>query len=73
MEIRTLFFDSYALFEIAAGNISYEPYTKNTAIVTTKLNLMELFYGTLVKRGRAAADRYYDYLLREMPNVVFVK
>jgi predicted nucleic acid-binding protein len=39
-----IFFDTYALHEIVAKNPSYAPYTKNVNIVTTQLNLMELYY-----------------------------
>ena len=62
--IRTLFFDTYALFEIIEGNQSYrEQYTIGVAIVTTRLNLMELHYGLLAKYRKEEADRYYDRLL----------
>jgi predicted nucleic acid-binding protein len=39
-----IFFDTYSLYEIVAKNPSYAPYTKNVNIVTTQLNLMELYY-----------------------------
>jgi len=62
--IRTLFFDTYAFFEIINGNNKYTPYATNVAIVTTRLNLMELFYGLLIKYGEEVANKYYDrYLL----------
>ena len=44
MEIKTFFLDTYALYEIIEGNENYIEYTKNVAIVTTKINIMELFY-----------------------------
>jgi len=59
-EIKTYFFDSYAFFEIIHGNPSYEKYTRDIAIVTTKLNLMELHYGLLLSLGKEKADHYYD-------------
>jgi uncharacterized protein len=62
MEIKKYFFDTYAFFEIIEGNKSYAPY-KNSGIITTKLNLMELHYGILRKYGRQKADEYYDRLL----------
>ncbi len=62
--IRTLFFDTYALFEIIEGNPNYQKqYTIGITIITTKLNLMELHYGLLAKYGKEEADRYYDRLL----------
>ena len=64
MAIRTLFFDSYAFFEIIEGNSNYKEYTHGIAIITTKLNLMELFYGLLIKYGSETSNRYYDDLLK---------
>ncbi|MEK6886626.1 MAG: PIN domain-containing protein [Nanoarchaeota archaeon] len=62
--VRTLFFDSYAFFEIIEGNENYSKYTKDIAIITTKLNLMELHYGLLSKYGKDYADKYYDSLVQ---------
>jgi uncharacterized protein len=59
-EVKTYFFDSYAFFEIIHGSSNYEKYTKNVAIITTKLNLMELHYGLLLSLGKEKADYYYD-------------
>lgn len=64
MGIETFFFDSYAFFEIIEGNPNYDQFTAGIAIVTTRLNLMELFYGLLVKYDRRTANRYYDELAR---------
>lgn len=63
-EIRTFFFDSYAFFEISNGNLAYEPYVKDVAITTTKLNLMELHYGILRTEGKEKADELYDKYLQ---------
>ena len=62
--IKTFFFDTYALYEIIEGNPNYIPYTKKIAIVTTKLNLMELHYGLLSKYGREIAEKYYNELTK---------
>lgn len=64
MEIKTYFFDTYALFEIISGNPGYRKYSYNVAIITTRLNLMGLYYGLLVKHGKDIADRYYDALVQ---------
>src|SRR3989338_10424977 len=58
-QVKSFFFDSYAFFEIANGNLAYEPYTKEIAIITTKLNLMELHYGLLRTEGKERADELY--------------
>jgi len=62
--VRTFFFDTYAFFELIGGNENYKPYTERIAIVTTRLNLIELHYGLLIKHGKETADRYYYELLK---------
>lgn len=59
MEVETFFYDTYALYEIIAGNPAYERYTHGVAALTTKLNLMELYYGLLSKYDKKTAERYY--------------
>jgi|SRR3989344_1463716 len=59
-QIRVFFFDTYAFFEIANDNLAYEPYTKDIAIITTKLNLMELHYGLLRTEGEENANIIYN-------------
>jgi len=62
---RIFFFDSYAFFEIIKGNQNYEKYA-NASIVTTKLNLFELYNGTLEILGEETADvileKYYEFV-----------
>ena len=62
--MRTLFFDTYAFFELFEGNASYKPYAEGIAIITTKLNLMEFHYGLLITRGKELADAHYYELLK---------
>lgn len=64
MGIETLFFDTYAFFEILKGNPNYLNFVRGIAIVTTRLNLMELCYGVLISESKAAADNYYDFLVK---------
>lgn len=63
-EINTYFFDSYALFEVIYDNIEYKKYSDNINIITTKLNLMELHYGLLLKYGIEIANEYYNEFLQ---------
>jgi predicted nucleic acid-binding protein len=63
---EALFFDSYAFFEIVRGNVTYIPY-KEFDIVTTKLNLFELYSGIL-KNGdellaKQALDEFYEFAM----------
>ena len=49
--------DTYALIELLGGNKNYEPYLYNT-LLTTKFNLMELYYYMLRDYDEATADKY---------------
>jgi len=60
MELKTYFYDTYALHEIISGNPAYKKYTAGVAAITTKLNLMELYYGLLLKYGKKTAEKYYQ-------------
>ena len=62
-EIKTYFFDTYAFYEIINGNPAYKNYEKEIAIITSKLNLMELHYGMLLLHGKEKADEYYEKFL----------
>lgn len=55
-----LFYDTYAILEIIKGNVNYKNYLKNVGIVTTKLNLMELYYRLYVLHGFETAELYYQ-------------
>src|SRR3989344_8570890 len=63
MEVKTFFLDTYALYEIIEGEENYKKYTQNIAIVTTKLNLMELFYGLLIRYDEKTANNFYEKFL----------
>ena len=52
------FLDTYALIEIIRGNPNYETY-KDKQFITTKLNLMELYYALLRLFDEKTADHYY--------------
>ncbi|MFH0863397.1 MAG: PIN domain-containing protein [Candidatus Altiarchaeota archaeon] len=60
MEIKEYFFDTYALYEIAKGNKDYDRFKSGIAVITTHLNLMELYYGLLLRHDEKTAERYYD-------------
>ena len=59
-EETILFFDTYAILEIISGNANYKNYLKNIGIVTTKLNLMELYYRLYILHGLETAEFYYQ-------------
>mgnify|MGYP001600810632 CR=1 FL=1 len=52
---NSLFFDTYAIFEIIKGNPNYKNYI-SFKVVTTKLNLFELFFGFLKSHNNWLAE-----------------
>ena len=52
------FFDTYALLEIFYGNEVYRKYL-DAEVVTTKLNLMEIYDHLSREQGGDIADQYY--------------
>tara|TARA_Y100000034_G_C6749587_1_gene333096 strand:+ start:403 stop:774 length:372 start_codon:yes stop_codon:yes gene_type:complete len=60
------FFDSYAIIEIIKGNENYKKYTKSI-VLTTKLNLFEVFYVLVRDVGEKEAnyfiDKYYPSII----------
>jgi len=59
MEIESFFFDTYAMYEIIAGNPAYKKYISGITVITTRLNMMELYYGLLSNHSKKVAERYY--------------
>lgn len=59
------FFDSYALFEIMNGNPAYER-LKDEIIITSALNIGELYYGIL-KTGDKSGE---DWLAQLKPDLI---
>ncbi len=60
MEIKTYFFDTYALYELIRKNPAYARFT-DASIVTGRLNVMELYYGLLIEHNEETAERYYAF------------
>ncbi|MBS3054594.1 MAG: PIN domain-containing protein [Candidatus Aenigmarchaeota archaeon] len=61
--MKTLFFDTYAFFEILNKNPAYSEFITDTAVMTTKLNLMELYYGILKDYGKESAGIAFQRFL----------
>ena len=55
------FFDTYAIIEIIGNNNSYEKY-KDEEIVTSILNVGELYYSLLREKGEKEADFWHKKL-----------
>ena len=56
----SFFLDTYAFYEIIAGNQNYRPYAKNAKIITTQLNLMELYYQLLALYDKKTALEFFN-------------
>lgn len=65
-EENSFFFDSYAFFEIIKENKNYLPYL-SANIITTRLNLFELYHGFLKDNNEELAkislEKYYSFAL----------
>lgn len=61
--MEAFFADSYALIDYVKGNKSYLKYFQEHTIVTTRLQLMELYYSTLLDADEEKANTYYDSFL----------
>lgn len=70
MGLNTYYYDTYALLEIVFGNPNYDGYTVDFGVVTTRLNLMEVYYFMLRKYSREVANKYYDRLLPQVIEII---
>ena len=61
MDVKNYFFDTYAFYEVIKGNESYKQFSR-IGIVTTRLQLMELYYCLLTSHGKKVAEKYFDLL-----------
>jgi len=63
---NSVFFDTYAFFEILKGNPNYSKYS-SYKIITTKLNLFELYLGLLrdvdEEKAELEFERYYGFIV----------
>ena len=63
----SFFFDTYAFYEIIVGNPNYLLFTKDVKIVSTQLNLMELYHQLLALYDKQHAielfNRYEEFVI----------
>ena len=62
-ETKIFLADTYALVELLGGNLNYKPYL-NHVLITTKFNLIELYYHLLQDYGKETADKYLNLYSR---------
>ncbi|PIN84817.1 MAG: hypothetical protein COV47_05360 [Candidatus Diapherotrites archaeon CG11_big_fil_rev_8_21_14_0_20_37_9] len=53
------FVDTYAFIEYINGNEKYAPYFEGNELITSRFNLMELYYSTLLENPQLA-DTYFE-------------
>ncbi len=58
------FADTYAIIQYLIGKKNYAQYFEGNRIITTRLNLMELYFWTLKEQGEYLADEYFDSLIQ---------
>lgn len=58
-DIKIFLADTYALVELLGGNPNYKPYL-NHILITTKFNLIELYYHFLHDYDKKTADKYLN-------------
>ena len=64
-EPETFLADTYAFIEIIRGNNNYQPYIVAN-LVTTKFNLIELYYYFLLNYSENIADAHLDELSKNV-------
>lgn len=69
-ETNAFLADTYALIEIIGGNPNYKPYL-SSIILTTKFNLIELYYHFLYDYGKETADKYFKEYSRFLIPISF--
>ncbi|MFH1391915.1 MAG: PIN domain-containing protein [Candidatus Diapherotrites archaeon] len=57
------FADTYAIIDFLKGNPRYKKYFVQHDFITTKLNLLELYYSALSEESQELADEYYNSFL----------
>ena len=62
-----LFFDTYSFIEISKGNGRYQKYTKDYSVITSIMNLYELYYKLMQSGKDAEAEILFEKFL---PNCI---
>lgn len=56
---KAYFADTYALIELLGGNQNYKPYL-DCILITSRFNLVELYYYLLKDHGKKIANKYLE-------------
>ncbi|MCX6802480.1 MAG: hypothetical protein NT067_05225, partial [Candidatus Diapherotrites archaeon] len=63
------FADSYAIIDYLKGNRKFGKYFEENEVITTKLNLMEVYYSALLDATEELAELYYDSYLGKCTSI----
>ena len=66
--MSNFFADTFALFEIAKGNAAYIPYIEKR-VVTSKMNLLELYYALLRTSTTECAERFFNTYVKRSVDI----
>lgn len=72
----SFFFDTYAFYEIIVGNPNYAPFIKDIKIITTQLNLMELYCQLLAiydKQNALEFFKRYEEFIVPISNSIIIE
>ena len=61
--MKLFFADSYAIIDYLKGNKNFTKYFEENEIITTRLNLMEVYYSALREATEELAEDYFDSFL----------
>ena len=67
-EVEKYFFDTYALYAIATGEKSYETFSKECEVITSLMNLYELYYTLLKDNKEHLGEEFFDKLVGNCVN-----
>jgi len=60
---ETLFYDTYALYAIALGKENYKKFSHGYNVITTLMNLYELYYTLLKEDHQGLGEEFFNKLI----------
>lgn len=60
---ETFFYDTYALYAIAAGKESYSKFSRGHKIITGLMNLYEFYYILIKENNKGLAEEFFNRLV----------
>ena len=64
-----LFYDTYTLYAIATGEESYKDFVKGFSIITTLMNLYELYYVLIKDNRKDLAKEFFNHLINNCVDI----